>query len=90
MDVAFDAANIPDIRGIYRMGNNEFMHHCHLLALTDLVKQKLGITDEEWEVTMKEWVYTEGMQGLELAKVQRREALKQQLTRGINGKLPGQ
>ena len=77
----WEAAGLPPPQAIYQLGPNQFMHHCHVLAISRLLIEKLGVSEEEAELTLKEVALEESKQLFDLALQARRE----QIARGIFG-----
>jgi hypothetical protein len=68
-------AGIPPVGAIYRLNDNEFMHHVHTLAHTKLLKEKLGLTDDEVELAMREVFLSELRLFFPIVLEKRREQL---------------
>ena len=67
----------------YRMNDDEFMHHVHILAMERLMKSKLGITEDEMKLAIGE-VWCDEMEKLEpLIEEARANAIRSQITQGI-------
>lgn len=49
----YQAAGFPPPMIAWHMGDSEFMHHCHVWALTALLREKLGVTEEEVDLHLK-------------------------------------
>lgn len=67
----------------YRMGDYEFYIRCEVLALTAIVREKLGISEDELTLKLRTAV-REQMETMRPAVLeQRKKQIEQQLTQGI-------
>ena len=78
------AASFPAPGAMYRMGNDELMHHVHLFALQRILEERLGVTQREVTLVMNEIMYEECEKIYEEARRKRREALTQGITSPVN------
>lgn len=79
----YQEANLPGPKQMYRMADDELLHHVHVLALTNLLKKHCGLTDDDIMLAIKEQFLEEIERIYGLAKDAQRQALQAELTRGI-------
>jgi hypothetical protein len=75
---------LPNLGSIYRLNDNEFMHHVHVLALEKVLKEKFGLTDDEMLLAQKQIFLQEAqtfrpMVVKEIAKAKRDQTLSRLL-----------
>ena len=80
----WDEARIPFIGSIYRMNENEFMHHVHVLALTRMLNECLGITDDQITLMIKKVFVEEMKKTFPLVQDARNQALRNAIVDGVN------
>jgi len=80
----WEAANIPFIGNIYRMNTNEFMHHVHVLALTRMLKDYLGVTEDKIQLMIKTVFLEEMKNTFPLVQDARNQAIRNAIVDGVN------
>ena len=83
---------LPPTATIFRMGDSEFQHHCHVEALTRIVRDILQVSQEQMDLIYRGVVLQE-LRTQRLAAVEVRAQMRRaQITRGIrppgNGEVP--
>ncbi len=79
----WNEAKLPGPKAMYRMQEDEFTHHVRLLALERLVCEKLGVSELEHEVAVKEVFLEETKAMFAPAREARSAAIQAQLTNGV-------
>lgn len=75
-------AKLPNPGQLFRMNDQEFQHHCHVETMLVILKEKLGMSDEELNLYYKRVVLRE-MEGLRvIAAKLRSAALRQSIVDG--------
>lgn len=78
-------AGLPNPATIYRMNDDELLHHCHLLAIAKILQEKFEVPQEELDLALKE-VFLEELEKLRPIAV---EARRQSIVHGLfNGGPP--
>lgn len=77
----WEQKNLPFIGQIYRMGENEFMHHVHVLSLDRLMRRVLSNVEVDLEI--KRMFLEEMRSARKLAEKLRSETIRQQLVDGV-------
>ena len=85
--VRWTREQLPGPKAMYRMGENEFMHHCHLQAMAKLVQEKLNLTDDEIELAIAEEFLEETRKMYDMAIEMKREITRQSIVEGIRPKI---
>lgn len=70
------AINAPGPKPMYRMNDDEFMHHVHVLVITEILQEKLGITPEEIHLRLTEKFLEESRKMLEILKQHQRNQIR--------------
>lgn len=71
--MVYQAESIPPPPA-YRLGDNEFMFRVMQLVVGEQIKKLLGLSDDEWDVLIKEKWLDQAQQMLENSKKARLEA----------------
>ncbi len=75
-------AKLPPIGEIWRLGENEFMTHVHVMALDRLLRRMLS--EEEVELEIKTVFLEQIREARKLATEVRRESLRASVVDGVN------
>ncbi len=75
-------AKLPPVGHIWRLGENEFMTHVHVMALDRLLRRLL--TNDEVELEIKTVFLEQLREARKLASEVRRESLRASVVDGIN------
>jgi hypothetical protein len=76
--------NLPSPKRIWRMNDDEFMHHIHLEAVTELIKDKLDVSDDEVELYLSR-AFLQGMKAMYAdVLAARSDAVRDQIINGVN------
>jgi hypothetical protein len=70
-------------RSGYRMNDDEFQHHIVALTHERIIKEKLGMSDDEYKLYVVETWNDEWAKLIEVIKKGRSEAIRAELTRGV-------
>jgi hypothetical protein len=73
---------LPEAPMIYQFGPTQFMHHCHMVALVEVVKE-LGIDQDKLDLIFKRVILSELRNFRAVAHETRRAAIRQQLVDGV-------
>ena len=77
-------AGLPGPKPMYRMNDDEFMHHVHVLALTKMMQHYFNVSDKEVELALKETFLEEMKPLFDMALSVRQDSIRNQLLNGIN------
>lgn len=67
----------------YRMNQTEWHHHVALLACERLLKEKLGVTEDEWQLFMKKTMLDEARSFRKIVKQAQSQALRSAIVDGV-------
>jgi len=76
-------ARLPDSSQMFRMGDGEFQHHCHVETITRLLKDVIGIDEDQMNLTYREVVLGEMRTLRQAAAEMRKQALRNDIVRGV-------
>jgi len=76
-------ARLPSPDNIWRMNEDEFKHHCHLEAIIQIIKDKFEMSEDELNLYLRTTVLEEMRTIRQGAATLRRQALQQDILRGV-------
>lgn len=76
-------AGLPGPKPLYRMNDDEFMHHVHVIALTRLIKDKLDLSDDEINLYLHEEFLRQMQAMLPMALEARSNNVRQKIVDGV-------
>jgi len=80
--------HLPTAPQMFRLGDGEFQHHCHLEAIVQLLKDVLNISDDQMTLTYRTVVLREMRTLRKAAAEARKQALREHITKGVVNKVP--
>lgn len=76
------------IADTYRMNNTEWIHHIGIMTAERVIKEKLGLSNDEWQLFMKKTMLEEAKKFRPIIEKARSDAIKRQIIDGVIIKNP--